>query len=604
MRIFLELLRIFLWVLLPLSAAAQDFARFEGISGPAQATFLAPEKPTRWEEFSRGSDSRLAVLLTDTDSYWLDLTKGLKSIGIPFVVIRDLDEALRHRVVLFYPRADARTFPAGGILKLHDHLKSGGTLFAVNIVGRELRDLFGFSSLVSGKPRAKMRVQPELSRWLSLDDPKESVLPMSSLQTHGYEGTTSPPLALFEDGRAAVLLNSVGPGSAYTLGIDLGQLLYVGTSNRNETTARTYANAYEPTIDVFLRFLKAVYERGEPRAATLGTVPAGKKLSILLTHDVDCTDCLPNALQFAALEKAKDVKATYFLQTKYVKDFNDNSFFRADQLTWISRLSSLGVEIGSHSVSHSRQFAKLPMGDGREAYPDYRPHLMSPELTVGATILGELRVSKFMIESLTGTERVVSFRPGGLLVPFALPEALSATGYLHSSSVPANTSLTHLPFQLSYRHETRALLPLFEFPITIEDQADGGLAERLPATLQLADRIASYGGLFVVLIHTDVIEPKLDFQRKLIEKWKDRGWFGTVSDFGDWWAARNQVEIDVSEDHTITLNAPVTIRDLPLRVPDGWKLSQTVPPSLRATQAGNTVLIPELTGKARFNFAQ
>jgi len=43
---------------------------------------------------------------------------------------------------------------------------------------------------------------------------------------------------------------------------------------------------------------------------------------------------------------------------------------------------------------------------------------------------------------------VVSFRPGHLSYPFALPQALQATGFAFSSSVTAGNALSHLPFRL------------------------------------------------------------------------------------------------------------------------------------------------------------
>ena len=36
------------------------------------------------------------------------------------------------------------------------------------------------------------------------------------------------------------------------------------------------------------------------------------------------------------------------------------------------------------------------MGDGTERYPDYHPFVANQETTTGGTILGELRVSRFL----------------------------------------------------------------------------------------------------------------------------------------------------------------------------------------------------------------
>ena len=45
------------------------------------------------------------------------------------------------------------------------------------------------------------------------------------------------------------------------------------------------------------------------------------------------------------------------------------------------------------------------------------------------------------------------------------------------------------------------------------------------------------------MIHPDVVEPKLGFEKQFVAGVKDFSWFGTMEEFGDWWAARNAVKI-------------------------------------------------------------
>ncbi|WP_421683778.1 hypothetical protein HKW98_04795 [Stutzerimonas urumqiensis] len=58
-------------------------------------------------------------------------------------------------------------------------------------------------------------------------------------------------------------------------------------NDRNEQGYRAYANGYEPSVDVWLRWLRALYRQHEPLAVTLGTVPHGKDLAAMVTFDVD-----------------------------------------------------------------------------------------------------------------------------------------------------------------------------------------------------------------------------------------------------------------------------------------------------------------------------
>ena len=219
-------------------------------------------------------------------------------------------------------------------------------------------------------------------------------------------------------------------------------------------------------------------------------------------------------------------------------------------------------------------------------------------------MLGELRASKFLLEKFGGQE-VVSFRPGHLSNPYSLPQALVATGYRHSSSVTANDSLTHLPFQLNYDRARAAETPIFEFPVTIEDEEKPPLGERVQAALDVARELARYGGLMNVLIHPDITGHKLQFESDLITALKPVAWFGTVNDYASWWAARNEVSVDVEYSAnfaSVTLTAPLPLNGLPLQVPTGWRLDSIEPPSLKLKQADTGLVLDQVPPHARLLF--
>jgi peptidoglycan/xylan/chitin deacetylase (PgdA/CDA1 family) len=251
-----------------------------------------------------------------------------------------------------------------------------------------------------------------------------------------------------------------------------------------------------------------------------------------------------NARAYAALEKEQGVAATYFVQAKYVQDWNDDIFMDEKAGPILRDLHGAGAEVASHSVSHSRAFKNFPLGTGRERYPEYRPFVLNGQETLNASILGELRVSKFLLEHLVPGLTVRSFRPGYLRNPYELPQALAGTGYRFSSSASANNALTHLPFRLTHNRDKTAPVAVYEFPVTIEDESPPALPQRLDAALSVADRIARYGGLFMVMIHTDSVGDKLEFQRRLTRELQTRGaWFGRLDTYADWWSARDRVEV-------------------------------------------------------------
>ena len=356
-----------------------------------------------------------------------------------------------------------------------------------------------------------------------------------------------------------------------------------------------------------MQLLKAIYLRHELHAVTLGTVPYNKSLSVILTHDIDYNRSLKNAVVYAGHQRDENISATYFIQTKYIRDWNDEIFFKKENIVDLTMLESLNVELASHTVSHSRLFHDFIIGDGNEQYPEYSPFVMDKNITYNGSILGELRVSKFLIEHFAKNTEVVSFRPGYLRNPLALPQALQATGYRYSSSVTANASLSHLPFRLNYNRDIYSEVDVFEFPVTVEDESPPKLGDRLDDAVKLAKKISRYGGIFVVLIHPDILDHKLEFQLGLIKAVKPYAWFGSLRQFGDWWSARDQISIDVvtkEQENRVMLDIPEPINGLVVNVPESWLLLKTIPEHVQARQEKGSVILGSAQGKIELVFKQ
>ena len=582
----------------------KDFHRFQGVAGPDDATVVPRHVPTTWTTYEPGSTSRLAILLTDPDSSWLGLAHGLKSIGIPFRMTRNVHEALAHKVVLVYPMISGKVLKPEELQALAEFPKTGGTLIGVQVLGGGLNHVFGFRDAVASRQRYDMTLATADPLLADLTDPREQRLRVGIrdkgievMGTYGYTDA-SAPLARFDDGTAAVTQVAHGPGRAYAIGVDLGFLLLKGYNNRGEELVKTFDNEFDPTLDVWLRLIKAMYRTAQEEAVTLGTVPFGKSLSVMMTHDVDFTQSIKHAVEYAEYEKRQGVVGTYFIQVKYIRDYNDDIFFNDEGVRYVKQLADLGMELGSHTIAHSRVFNQFPMGSGRESYPSYAPFVKDRTTAYNVSILGELRVSKFLIDHFSG-QSIVSFRPGELSNPFGLPQALLATGYRYSSTATANNSLTHLPYQLNYDRLTDSEVEIFEFPVTIEDEALPKMGDRLPQALEVAKRISRYGGSVVVLIHPNVLDHKLAFEKGFVEGVRPYAWFGSVGEFGRWWAARNRVEVDVVRDADamrVTLNVPVSLAGLTLEVPPGWEVARSGNPLRGVAQHGTMVTFPQLQG--------
>ncbi len=585
---------------------------FQGVTGPADATTVPPLRPTTWNQYAKGSRSRLALLLTDPSSAWLGLAHGLKTIGVPFVITQDYAEALTHRVVLVYPEISGVVLSPEALQALAAFPGSGGTLIGSQVLGGGLQDVFGFREAVASRQRFEVRFKKEAPIFSSFTDAKERALRLGNRDTnpqafgsYGYR-QSAEPLAVYEDGAAAVTHKTQGRGQAYAIGMDLGFLLSKGYNNRAEEMTWSYDNRFDPTLDVWLRLLKAIYGAGEPEAVTIGTVPFGKSLAVMLTHDVDFTQSMANAVTYAEYEKSQGVMATYFVQTKYILDYNDDIFFDQQGVRHLKTLAELGMEIGSHTVAHSKTFSTFPMDTGAEQYHSYTPFVKDRKNAYNGTLLGKLRVSKFLLEHFSG-QALVSFRPGELSNPVALPQALQATGYRYSSSTTANNSLTHFPYQLNYDRFNEMEMNVFEFPVTVEDEELPKLGDRVPEAIDLARQIGRYGGDVVVLIHPNVLDHKLEFEKRFVEAVKPFAWFGSLSQFGQWWAARNEVAVDVSkagEERILTIQVPSPMVGLTIEVPGDWTLDtrSTVPGSVE--RIGGVILLHEARDTIRLHFSK
>ncbi len=589
----------------------QDIHRFPGLSGPDHATVVPPRAPTAWTTYGGGSKSRLAILLTDPDSSWLGLAHGLKSIGVPFRITRDIREALTHQVVLVYPMISGKVLTPEGLQALGEFPKAGGTLIGVQVLGGGLNEAFGFREALVSRQRYDLHLAESDPLLAELTDPRERHLRVGVrdkgvevMGTYGYTESVAP-LARFDDGTAAITQKTYGQGRAYAIGLDLGFLLLKGYNNRGEELVQTYDNQFDPTLDVWLRLLKSIYRTAQAGAVTLGTVPFGKSLSVMLTHDVDFTQSIKNAVDYAEYEHSQGLVGTYFIQVKYIRDYNDDIFFNDEGVRYLARLADLGMELGSHTIAHSKVFNRFPMGTGREAYPAYAPFVKDRTTALNASILGELRVSKFLIDHFSG-QSIVSFRPGELSNPFSLPQALLATGYQYSSTATANNSLTHLPYQLTYDRLTDSEVELFEFPVTIEDEELPKMGDRLPEALEIARQIGRYGGSMVVLIHPNILDHKLAFEKGFVEGVRPSAWFGSVKEFGRWWAARNRVQLDVAQGGrggTVTITTPEPVAGLTLEVPGGWRFDPSRSSLKGIEQRGVVVTLPQLNGVHTLVFA-
>jgi hypothetical protein len=578
---------------------------FDGVTGPSDTSVIQPAVHTSWHQYATDNPSAMALLLTDTQAHWLGIAHALAGIGIPFTITTQVSEALRHKVVMVYPLVSGKVLNQADLRAIAAIPRSGGTLIATNVLGGGLNEVFGYDAIVTDRKHWLLSLAPNEAN-LQMESIYSDVIDRQIVLTDGKNlqnevptvGYTNPknPLISFEDGTGCLVFRDYGVGKSYALGVDIGNYFFRYMNGRGFAVNRAYVNRYEAGIDILLRTLKSIYLAGNNQGVTISPVPFNKSLTLIITHDVDFTKSIVNAADYARMESDSGIKATYFLQTKYVRDWNDDIFFNDSNLRYLRSVNAYGMEIASHSVAHSRVFSRFSMGTGREKYPQYQPFVKERLVTYNGTILGELRVSKFLLEHFLPGKRITSFRPGHLQYPFELPEALAATGYNVSSSVTSGSVQTNLPYFLTYSREFDATTNIVEIPVAVEDEAGLPMLERLDSTLLFADQLAKYGGVMNILIHTDILGQKYEYEQKVIAALKEKAWVSTIGDFSDWWRIRSKVVVSVTVQNgahlvTVTNGSGQSIKGLTLQVPALWRLQNG---DGHVRQEGSAVIIDEL----------
>src|SRR5262245_761579 len=186
---------------------------FKGIVGPRDVTRIPTVDSTTWSRYASGTESRLAVLLTDTSGAWLSLSHGLKSIGVPFLITNDYRQAVKHSVVMVYPIVSGSVLSAEALKALATVPRQGGTLIGFNVLGGGLNEVFGFGEAIQSEQHHQIQFSRTNPLTSSFTDPKESLIPIGyrhpagAIGSYGYSspGTRTEVLATYEDRTAAII---------------------------------------------------------------------------------------------------------------------------------------------------------------------------------------------------------------------------------------------------------------------------------------------------------------------------------------------------------------------------------------------------------------
>ena len=544
----------------------------------------------------------------------------LAPMGIPYAIMTTATLATAHDMAIFFPEATTSNFDSNSQNLLQLYLQGGGVIVMKYSDVAFLKGLGGVASSTLDADAGGTGLEhhwvtltaPGKARFPSLDQPAEQKIPLGGdsvdylntwAMTVDSNATGVSVLATFEDGTAAIVEHAVGSGRVVTFGVDWRDVVLRNQLGHANAAARGYINLFEPATDTWMLMLRDLYDATVRFGVRLHTAPGGVRAALLLSHDLDWGPSYTNAIQYAADEQAHGASATFFVHTKYVTDYQDVAFFTADREPQLAQMMASGGRVGSHTVAHSPVLDKFPIGDGTEVYPTYTPVNVSVTETDGATLFGELRVSKSLIDAALATQCIdhdtVTFRAGNLSYNLALPQTMERVGYRFDSTRAIGDVLSNFPYRAMTDWPDGLDTSVFEFPVTIEDQQPPRLDQRTADALVVIGANADNGAPTTLLIHPNVLDFKENAELAILDGLPAGVKAMSIDEYGAFWRARDAVRItgiNYNEENktlTVTLSSPLSTSALTLRVDSS--VTTVISPStatIMTTATGNLVLLP------------
>jgi sRNA-binding carbon storage regulator CsrA len=125
----------------------------------------------------------------------------------------------------------------------------------------------------------------------------------------------------------------------------------------------------------------------------------------------------------------------------------------------------------------------------------------------------------------------------------------------------------------------------------------------LPKAIAVATATSKDKGMFVILIHPNKIDDKLAFEQQFVAAVRPFSWFGSIKDYGYFWAARDEVQVAVSAitgtSAAITVTAPKSVSGLTLELPEAWHLAKSS--SLIRSQGTGYAVLNQVTGTVKLS---
>ena len=497
----------------------------------------------------------------------------LKVTGIPFLITSNPSEAMQYAMIFCSSELNTRTLTSDEKTSLAEYITEGGILVAPRVLDDELYPIFGISDVTASNVNYlinwNQNLNTSLFRWIDEDEERTISLADESsgniFKTYSYGLDGSTALAYFGNGEVAVTQNGYGTGFSYIFGVSWKDLILRSLINRDHEAQRISSNGFEPTMDVIMLMIRAIFNEHIPYSTWKHTSLANSTSTLMITHDIDSYSGVEEMLLFSDSEKERGIHANYNVTVRYFSDYWMTDFYYFE-LTHpnINQLIADGQEIGSHSVGHFPDFgdeAIFPIGVKGLTSTNYTPNY-DGTVTTGGTVYGELEVSKKTLETDFGID-IRIYRTGHLVYNDYMVEVMDDLGYLYNSSYGANEVLTNFPFQnKTGRSFSGENSNVYELPVSISDvyhsdpiSADNYI-EKVNIWLDIIAKIDANNASTVLLIHPNH-DYKLWSQEYLIEHLPGNIAIKEMGAFGDYWRAREDFDFTTQIiDNKINITIP------------------------------------------------
>jgi hypothetical protein len=203
-----------------------------------------------------------------------------------------------------------------------------------------------------------------------------------------------------------------------------------------------------------------------------------------------------------------------------------------------------GFDIGSHSFGHFRNFAACSPGTGNESAENYLPTASGEGMSTDCTVLGELGVSRYLLERDLA-RGVESFRAGHLSIPPDLFASMARLGYRRDSSVPAGFTGAVFPFvQFGYASPEITEYPIMEYPLSISDNKldSTNVQETVESWRAVLAANAANGMPTVLLVHPSPRPGRFEALQQFISSVNDGTyWITDLRSFADFWEGQGVI---------------------------------------------------------------